>query len=144
MLFDRTSVDEVFVEIYGCTMEQLFVLFRYMSYRRKYRTVIFYANWFSLFFNKQAENVKKKIIWTLELIEDLQRIPESYLKHITGADGLYEIRVKVGNNIFRIFCFFDQGNLVVAVNGFQKKDQKTPRREIEMALKIMEEYFNEK
>ena len=115
-----------------------------MSYNRKYRTVIFYKNYFNRFFTQQTAKVKEKIIWTLELIEELQRIPEIYLKHITGTDGLYEIRVKVGNNIFRIFCFFDQGNLVVAVNGFQKKDQKTPRREIAMALKIMKEYFNEK
>ena len=115
-----------------------------MSCRSKYRTVIFYKNHFNQFFAKQTVKVKEKIIWTLELIEELQRIPESYLKHMTGADGLYEIRVKVGNNIFRIFCFFDQRNLIVAINGFQKKDQKTPRREIDLALKIMKEYFNEK
>jgi len=61
-----------------------------------------------------------------------------------GTDGLYEVRVQQGKDIFRIFCFFDQGQLVVLANGFQKKTQKTPKSEIERALKIKEEYENEK
>ncbi len=63
---------------------------------------------------------------------------------MTGTKGLYEIRVEVGGNIFRIFSFFDKGNLIVLGNGFQKKTQKTPRQEIEKALRIAEEYKNEK
>jgi phage-related protein len=78
------------------------------------------------------------------LIEDLQRVPETYLKHIENTQGLYEIRVQQGSNIFRVFCFFDEGKLVVLANGFQKKSQKTPKKEIEMALKIKSEYENEK
>lgn len=78
------------------------------------------------------------------MIEDLQRVPETYLKHIENTDGLYEIRVQLGSNIFRIFSFFDQGQLVVIANGFQKKTQKTPKKEIEMALKIKTEYESEK
>lgn len=70
--------------------------------------------------------------------------PPDYLKHIEGTDGLYEIRVQVGNNIFRIFCFFDEGKLVVVTNGFQKKAQKTPGAEIKRALKIKQAYDNEK
>lgn len=66
-----------------------------------------------------------------------------YFKHIQGTKGLYEIRIEVGNNIYRIFSFFDKGNLVVLGNAFQKKTQKTPKKEIEKALKIMEEYSNE-
>jgi phage-related protein len=77
------------------------------------------------------------------LIEELQRVPETYLKHIENTEGLYEIRVQLGSDIFRIFCFFDQGQLVVLANGFQKKTQKTPKKEIEMALKIKAEYENE-
>ena len=57
-----------------------------------------------------------------------------------GTKGLYEVRVEVGSNIFRIFAFFDKGNVVILGNGFQKKSQKTPKQEIKMALKIMEEY----
>ena len=74
----------------------------------------------------------------------MQRVPETYLKHIENTQGLYEIRVQQGSNIFRVFCFFDEGKLVVLANGFQKKSQKTPKKEIEMALKIKSEYENEK
>lgn len=84
---------------------------------------------------KQRDKVKDKIIWTLELIEELQRVPETYLKHMENTDGLFEIRVQQGSDIFRIFCFFDQGNLVVLANGFQKKTQKTPKQKIERALR---------
>ena len=84
--------------------------------------------------------MKDKIIWTLDLIEELPRVPETYLKHIENTDGLYEIRVQQGSDIFRIFCFFDHGQLVVLANGFQKKTQKTPKQEIEKALKIKEHY----
>lgn len=83
-------------------------------------------------------------MWTFDLIEDLERVPEIYLKHIEETDGLYEIRVQHGSDIFRIFCFFDKGQLVVIANGFQKKAQKTPRREIDVALKIKQEYESEK
>jgi phage-related protein len=78
------------------------------------------------------------------LVEDLQRVPETYLKHLENTDGLYEIRVQLASDIFRIFCFFDQEQLVVLANGFQKKTQKTPKKEIEMALKIKAEYESEK
>ena len=88
--------------------------------------------------------MKDKIIWTFELIEELQRVPETYLKYIENTDGLFEIRVQQGSDIFRIFCFFDKGQLIVLTNGFQKKTQKTPKQEIEKALKIKDEYENEK
>ncbi|SFE13212.1 type II toxin-antitoxin system RelE/ParE family toxin [Spirosoma endophyticum] len=115
-----------------------------MKGNHKYRTVIFYKDYFQEFFVEQKDKVKDKIIWTFELIEQLQRVPETYLKHIENTEGLFEIRVQVGSNIFRIFCFFDQGQLVVLANGFQKKTQKTPKQEIEKALRIKEEYENEK
>ncbi|WP_370583277.1 type II toxin-antitoxin system RelE/ParE family toxin [Pontibacter sp. FD36] len=88
--------------------------------------------------------MRDKIIWTLDLIEELERIPETYLKHLENTDGLFEIRVQQGSDIFRIFCFFDEGKLVVLANGFQKKTQKTPKKEIERALKIKAEYESEK
>ena len=111
-----------------------------MAEKQKYRTIIFYKNYFQDFFVKQRKKVKTKIIWTLELIEDIQKIPETYLKHIENTDGLYEVRVQQGSDIFRIFCFFDQGQLVILTNAFQKKTQKTPRKQIDKALKIKEEY----
>ncbi len=115
-----------------------------MDKNQKRRTIIFYKDYFQEFFIKQRDKVKDKIIWTFDLIEELQKIPVTYLKHIENTDGLYEIRVQLGRNIFRIFCFFDQGQLVVLAHGFQKKTQKTPKKEIDKALKIKEEYENEK
>ncbi|TRX40856.1 type II toxin-antitoxin system RelE/ParE family toxin [Flavobacterium restrictum] len=109
----------------------------------KIRTVTFYKNYFVEFFVKQREKVQDKITWTLELIEQLEKIPETYLKHIENTEGLYEIRVKQGSDIFRIFCFFDKGKLIILANGFQKKEQKTQKKEIEKALKIKKEYENE-
>ena len=109
----------------------------------KIRVVTFYKDYFFEFFVKQREKVQDKITWTLELIEQLEKVPETYLKHIENTDGLYEVRVKQGSDIFRIFCFFDKGKLIILANGFQKKTQKTPRKEIDKALKIKEEYENE-
>ena len=114
-----------------------------MENEKKIRTVIFYKDYFVEFFIKQREKVQDKITWTLELIEHLEKIPETFLKHLENTDGLYEIRVKQGSDIFRIFCFFDKGKLIILANGFQKKEQKTPKKEIEKALKIKKEYENE-
>jgi phage-related protein len=110
----------------------------------KHRKIIFFKNYFQAFFDKQTKKVKAKIVWTFEIVEDLNRVPETYLKHIENTDGLYEIRTQLGNDIFRIFCFFEQGQLVILANGFQKKTQKTPKQEIELALNIKKEYENEK
>ena len=93
---------------------------------------------------KQRQKVKNKIVWTFDLIELIDKVPEIYLKHLEGTDKLFEIRVQSGNDIFRIFCFFDEGRLVVLANGFQKKTQKTPKQEIERALKIKTEYYENK
>ncbi len=104
------------------------------------RQVVAYKKYFLDFYSQQPDNVQAKIEWTLNLIRVLQYIPEKYFKHIEGAKGLYEIHIEVGSNIYRIFSFFDSGNIVVLGNAFQKKTQKTPKQEIEKALKIMEEY----
>ena len=106
----------------------------------KLRTLIFYKSYFLDFFNKQQQKVKDKILWTFKLIETQNKIPASYLKHLEGTEGIYEIRVQCGNDIFRIFCFFDEGKIVVLANGIQKKSNKTPIREIEKAIKIKKEY----
>ena len=105
----------------------------------KVRIAIYYKNYFTDFFSKQRQKVKDKIIWTIRLVETVQHIPKEYFDHMTGTKGLLEIRVKVGTDIFRIFSFFDEGQLVILANGFQKKTQKTPKREIELAEKILKE-----
>jgi phage-related protein len=115
-----------------------------VSETKKYRTIITFKDYFEEFLTKQRQKVREKIFWTFLLIEEVQQIPETYLKHLEGTNGLYEIRIQHGSDIFRIFCFFDEGKLVVLANGFQKKTQKTPKQEITKALKIMEEYHENK
>jgi phage-related protein len=107
------------------------------------RQVIAYKNYFLDFYEDQTDKVQAKIEWTLNLIKVTPKVPEKFFKHMQGTKGLYEIRIEVGSNIYRIFSFFDKGNLVVLGNGFQKKSQKTPKQQIEKALKIMEEYQND-
>ena len=107
------------------------------------RQVIAYKSYFLNFYKDLPDNVQAKIEWTLNLVRVTQQVPEKYFKHLEGTKGLYEIRIDIGSNIYRIFSFFDKGNLVVLGNAFQKKTQKTPKKEIEKALKIMEEYKNE-
>jgi phage-related protein len=107
------------------------------------RQVVAYKNYFLDFYQDLPDNVQAKIEWTLNLIRVTRQVPEKYFKHLDDTKGLYEIRVEVGGNIYRIFSFFDKGNLIVLGNAFQKKTQKTPKQELEKALKIMEEYQNE-
>ncbi len=111
-----------------------------MKYERQ---VVAYKRYFLDFYEAQSDNVQTKIEWTLNLIRVTRQVPEKYFKHLEGTKGLYEVRVEVGSNIYRIFSFFDKGNLVVLGNAFQKKTQKTPKQELDKALKIMEEYQNE-
>lgn len=103
-----------------------------------------YKDYFEDFFKIQPQKVRDKIIKVLDIIENLERIPITYLKCIEGTNGLFEVRIQLGNNIFRIFCFFDGNKLVVLLTGFQKKTQKTPPKEIERAIKLMDDYYNEK
>ena len=110
----------------------------------KVRTVFVYKTYFSDFYDRQRLKVRDKIIWTIWIIEHLQQVPEDYLKHLEDTDGLYEMRIQQGSDIFRIFCFFDEGQLVVLANGYQKKTQRTPKSEIEKALRIKKEYEQEK
>ena len=110
----------------------------------KKRELFFFKNYFQEFYIKQSSKVQKKILWTLRIIEEIDRIPEIYLKHLTGTDGIYEIRIQSGSDIFRVFCFFDDDKLVVVGHGFQKKTQKTPEKELERAEKIKHEYYEEK
>lgn len=110
----------------------------------KVREVIAFKNYFEDFLQMQSEKVQNKIFKIIEAIETLERVPSNYLKHFVGTDGLYEARIQLGSNIWRVFCFFDGEKLVVLLNGFQKKTQKTPKKEIKKALKLMAEYYEQK
>lgn len=117
---------------------------RYICIIKKYRTVITYKNYFEDFLEKQGPKIVNKILQILRIIEEVERIPTTHLKYIEDTNGLFEIRIKLGSDIFRIFCFFDAGKLVVLLSGFQKKTQKTPPNEIKRAIRLMEEYYQEK
>jgi len=88
--------------------------------------------------------VQDKIYKVIEIIETYERVPSNYLKHLKGADGLYEARIQLASNIWRVFCFFDEGKLVILLNGFSKKSQKTPQKEIDKAVRLMKMYYDEK
>jgi phage-related protein len=105
------------------------------------RKLIFFRTYFRDFIDSLPKKVQEKIGAVLFTVTVAPRIPIRFFQHITGTDGLYEIRVEFESNIYRIFCCFDRGNLIVLFNGFQKKSQKTPKSEIDKALKIKEEYF---
>ena len=108
----------------------------------KERQIVFHEHYFQDFYLEQTKTVREKIGYVFRVIKTVERIPEKFLKHLEGTDGLYEIRIEVNSNIYRIFCCFDKGNLVVLFNAFQKKSQKTLKKAIELAEKLMREYFN--
>ena len=108
------------------------------------RQIIFHNHYFIDFYVEQNEKVQEKIEYVFKILRTVQNVPKKFLYHMTGTDGLYEIRIEFESNIYRIFCCFDKGNLVVLFNGFQKKSQKTPKKEIDLALKLKDEYFNSK
>ena len=107
----------------------------------KVREVVAFKDYFEKFLTDQPKKVQDKIFKIIEAIETLERVPSNYLKFLNGTNGLYEARIQLGSNIWRVFCFFDNDRLVILLNGFQKKTQKTPKNEIEKALRLMTEYF---
>ena len=108
------------------------------------RKIIFFENHFIEFYQKQDKKVKGKIQYVFELLKQVERVPKKFLEHLTGTDGLYEVRIEYQSNVYRIFCCFDEGKLVVLFNGFQKKTQKTPTKELDKAKKLMNAYFEQK
>ena len=90
--------------------------------------------------SKQAD----KITWTLSLVEDLSFVPRQYFKKLSGTDDIWEVRVELGNDIFRLLGFFDSGNLVILTNGFAKKTQKTPANEMILAEERKTDYLSRK
>jgi len=108
------------------------------------RNIFYYKKYYLDFFNGLESEVKLKFNWTLKLISTVERVPAKYFKHIKDSTGLYEVRVEFRSNIFRVFSFFDQGKLIILINGYQKKSQRVPKKEIEKAEKLKKQYFDEK
>ena len=108
------------------------------------RKIVIHGEHFLDFYKKLDASVKSKIQYVFELIKQVERVPLKFLSPMTGYDGLFEVRVEYQSNIYRIFCCFDEGRLVVLFNGFQKKSQKMPNKEIEKAMRLKKEYYEQK
>jgi len=105
------------------------------------RQIIFHGEYFLDFYKDLDIKIKSKIKYVFELIKQVDRVPQKFLSPMTEYEGLFEIRIEYGSNIYRVFCCFDKGSLVVLLNGFQKKTQKTPKKEIEKAMRLKKEYY---
>ena len=108
------------------------------------RDIYYYKSFYLDFFATLKPEVKRKFNWTLKLIATIDRVPVKYFRYMENTSGLFEVRVEMGSDIYRVFSFFDQGRLIILLNGFQKKSQKTPKNEIELAEKLKKQYFDEK
>lgn len=106
------------------------------------RRVRAYKDYFVKFINSLDESQARKIFYVIDMLKTQGRLSDKFVKHL--EDGIYELRAEVASNIFRILFIFDEGNIILLLNGFQKKTQKTPRKEIELAKKLRSEYYNEK
>lgn len=106
------------------------------------REIFVYKNYFYDFIETLSEKVVEKIEYGLTLLESQDRVSKKFVKYI--RDEIYELRAEYEGNIYRVFFIFDDGNIVVLFNGFQKKTQKTPQNEINKAIKIKEEYYASK
>ena len=103
------------------------------------RKIIAYKDYFVGFYNSQDNKVQEKIEYVLDLIRFERQVPKKFFKALENTDGIYEARVITTSKSIRILCFFDDGNLVVLVNCFVKKTQKTPKKEITLAEKLKKE-----
>ena len=82
----------------------------------------------------------QKVAWVLGLVEDLEVVPSTYFKKLVSTDEIWECRIQLGSNAYRIFCFFDDNSVVVLTNGLIKKTQKTPQLEIERTEAYRRDY----
>lgn len=106
------------------------------------RRILTYGGYFEAFMRTLTKKEQEKVQYGLLLLKMQDRLPKKFIKYI--RDGLFELRTEYGGKIFRMFFIFDEGNIVVLFNGFQKKTQKTPQTEIEKALKIKDAYYEDK
>ena len=94
------------------------------------------------FIDSLSGKAAQKITWTLSLLEELDVLPSSYFKKLVNSDGIWEVRISLGSDIYRIFCFFTGKSVVILTHGLVKKTQKTPPGEIERAESYKQEYLS--
>ena len=112
--------------------------------REYLRQVVVFEDHFQRFRKTLGREALKKRYHVLTLIMLLEKVPKKFLKAIEGRKGLYEIRSEYGGETYRVFCCFDEGNLVILINGFQKKTQRTPQKQLDKAEELMKKYFEQK
>jgi phage-related protein len=112
--------------------------------KNEYREIEVFKEYFWDFYMNLNSGTQKKVEWTLGLVRDLRIIPSKYFKSIKGTHGLYEIRVQFENDAYRIFCFLNESRRVVLLNGFVKKSNRTPKKEIDKAIRLKFDYTYEK
>ena len=106
------------------------------------RKVIAYENYYKDFFDTLDKGTQEKVLYGLLLLKTQDKLPAKYVKFL--KDGLYELRIEWQGNIYRIFFCYDEGRIVILFNGFQKKSEKTPKKEIEKAKILRKEYYGSK
>lgn len=106
------------------------------------RKILYYKNYFIEFFMSLQDGAKRKISYVLDMLKTQERLSSNFIKHI--REGIFEMRASHEGNIYRVFFIFDEGNIVMLFNGFQKKSQKTPEKEIEKAIRLKKEYYENK
>ncbi len=94
--------------------------------------------------DKLSDKQVAKITWVLKVIREVNSVPTNYFKKLVNTDDIWEVRVDVGRDTFRLLGFFDGKELVILTNSFQKKTQKTPSKEIKLAERRKKEYLNRK
>ena len=108
------------------------------------RKITIYGNYFYDLYNEQDTKTKRKIDYVIDMVQNIERVPIKFFKYLEDTNGLYEIRIKEFNKNIRIFCFFDKEQLVILLNCFIKKTQKIPRKELELAKKLKQQYLKKK
>ncbi|MCQ2154525.1 MAG: type II toxin-antitoxin system RelE/ParE family toxin [Bacteroidales bacterium] len=106
------------------------------------RKIRAYKNYFTDFISSISEVEARKVFYVIDMLKMQERLSTKFVKHI--GDGIFELRAESGGNIFRVFFIFDEDYIVLLFNGFQKKSQKTPRKEVELAKRLKNEYYAEK
>jgi putative component of toxin-antitoxin plasmid stabilization module len=91
------------------------------------RQIIFYKHYFQEFYSEQSGRVQEKIEFVFKIIKTVQNVPKKFLDHMSGNEGLDEIRIEFEGNIYQIFCCFDKGNLVLLFNGFSKENPENTK-----------------
>lgn len=103
------------------------------------RIILAYKTYFWDFIQSLTDAESRKVFYVIDMLKTQERVSTKFVKYL--RDEIYELRAEHNGNIFRVFFIFDNGNVVMLFNGFQKKTQKTPEKEIKKAIQLKKEYY---